>query len=431
MPNHPDHHEGAMRDLNSTNLNGRGYLPAILYFGFLLFVGVFAARQGLSQYFADKAFVTGSDLEVASSIYYQSENPDAYKICGMIALRNKDYAAAAEAFEKAVSLRKHDFMLWLRLGYSRYQLNDLEAAKTAYKRALLLAPNYGQPNFLMGKMLLETGHPENAFEFLAKVAKSDAGRYPEILHLARITFPDDPVAIENAVKPESAVAKKIVARYLIRRFWMTDSVRSFLVSDQLNESEKNDFISYLIYKRNFTVAREVWLSRLKTENVSGSEMMFDGGFEHITESDTSGFGWQIDQKIPATAVARDDKNVHSGSSAIQIRFAGNVETDRKILSQLAYIQPRTKYQLKFFFRSTELISAGLPLIIISDGVSNEILGRSELTQTTDGNWIEAKVDFNTKNAPVAFVSLQRSNCNTSPCPIFGELTLDDFSLHQY
>lgn len=416
-----------MRVFNSTAFTGRGYFLAFLYACFMLFIGFSAARQGLSHYYAEIALRTGSETAAASAINCLPGNPDAHKTQGLIRLRNWDYSAAADAFEQAIALRENDFLLWLRLGYTRLQLRDFNAAQAAYQKALTLAPNYTQPNFGMGSVLLETGQRERAFWFLSRAAESDTGLYPKILDLARTTYPDDPLSIERAVQAGSVEAKKIVARYLIEQFFMTPDLKSFLTGDELSEKEKDEFVRSLIEKQSFRMAREVWSAKARAKNIDVNTPIFDGGFENITESDESGFGWWIDQRISAISVARDDKIFHSGSSALRIKFAGNVEMSRPIISQLAYVEPHRKYQLKFFFRSSELISAGLPLIIISDGVSNEVLGRSNM-QATDDKWVESKIAFIAKEAPVALISLQRTNCDTSPCPIFGELSLDDFSL---
>ena len=246
-----------MKVFNSRAFNGRGYFLTFFYFCLVCLIGFSAARQGLSHYYSDTAFRTGLDTDAAAAIYYQSENPDAYKTRGVIFLRNKDYPAAVAAFEKAISLRENDFLLWLRLGYSRFQLKDFDAAQTAYRKAILLAPNYSQPNYYMGMMLLETDPRGQAFQFLSKAAAYDPEFYPEILHLVRITFPGDPQSIERFLRPESAEARKIVARYFIKHDFMTDNTKAFLVADELSESEKNEFIESLIEKQNFEVAREV------------------------------------------------------------------------------------------------------------------------------------------------------------------------------
>jgi tetratricopeptide (TPR) repeat protein len=404
------------------------YLAALLYLAFVVYIGVSAANQGLSNYYAEDSYFRGSETEADTAIHWQPCNPNAYESRGMIFLRNREFITAASDFEKAVSLRENDFLLWLRLADARYRSGDIPAARTAYQRSLFLAPNYSEPQYHMGMMLLENGHPETAFQFLSKAAEFEPERYPEILDLARNSFPSDPAAIESSVQPKSIDAKKITARYLINHGLMTESMRSFVSSDQLAEREKNEFISLLIAETDFALARQVWLSKWKIEDAGSNDPIFDGGFERISESDPSGLGWQIDQNATALSVSLDEKEVHSGSRSILVKFAGNVEQDRKLVSQLVYLQPYQKYELRLFFRSTELISAALPVMEVTDGITAEVLARSASFHSTDGRWVEIGTSFKTRSNVVASISLIRPSCNTTPCPIFGDLSLDDFSV---
>jgi tetratricopeptide (TPR) repeat protein len=417
-----------MKTLNNRDLSISSFVSVFVYTCFIVFIGYSAAWQGLSHYYSNIAFRSGSETDAAAAVSYLPENPNAHKTLGEVFLRNKDYSGAEAAFESAIAFSQNDFLLWLRLGYSRSLLKEFDAAETAYQRALELAPNYSQPNYYMGMMLLETGRNEDAFRYLSKAAERDPDLYPQMLHRARVSFPDDPLAIESSFNPNSNHAKKLLSRYLIKHNFMTDNVRLFLVSDELTDGEKNEFVQYLLHKENFQIAREVWLSRLKPEKFDANELIFDSSFEAITESDPSGLGWQINQKMTATAVARDQKTFHSGSSALKVKFAGNVEIGKYIVSQLAYVQPGRKYRLRVFLFSPELVSAGLPSIAVSDGITNEMLGRSAEFHATADKWVEYKCEFVAKKAPVVRINLQRINCNTSPCPIFGELFLDDFRL---
>ncbi|MGB7208359.1 MAG: tetratricopeptide repeat protein [Pyrinomonadaceae bacterium] len=417
-----------MKTLNNRDLSISSFVSVFVYTCFIVFIGYSVAWQGLSHYFSNIAFRSGSETNAAAAVSYLPENPNAHKTLGEVFLRNKDYSGAEAAFESAIAFSQNDFLLWLRLGYSRSLLKEFGAAETAYQRALELAPNYSQPNYYMGIMLLETGRNEDAFRYLSKAADRDPELYPQMLHRARISFPDDPLAIESAFHPTSRETKKLVARYLIKHNFMTENAKSFLVSEELSNDEKNEFIQYLLHKENFQVAREVWLSRLKSQELGLNDLIFDGSFEAITESDPSGLGWQINQKMTATAVARDQKTFHSGSSSLKVKFAGNVEIGKDIVSQLAYVQPDRKYSLRVFLLSPDLVSAGLPAMAVSDGITNEMLGKSEEFHATAGKWVEYKCEFVAKEAPIVRINLQRIHCNTSPCPIFGELFLDDFRL---
>jgi hypothetical protein len=175
------------------------------------------------------------------------------------------------------------------------------------------------------------------------------------------------------------------------------------------------------------LARGVWSSKFAGGTDVG-KLIFDGGFENITASDKSGFGWHIDQNVSDISVSRVDDGVHSGSHALKVKFAGRVETEKTILSQLVYLKPGKRYQLRFWFRSTKLVSAGLPALVISDHNSNKLLGRPVIIQSTDDRWTESTIDFTTNTVPIINVSLRRINCEASPCPIFGEVYLDDFSI---
>lgn len=408
---------------------GYGFASAF-YVCLVIFIGYSAARQGLSSYYSDDALGSGSETDAAAAVSYLPKDPHAHKTRGEILLRNKDHASAADAYEQALALKPNDFLLWLRLGHSRSLLSDFDAATVAYRRALDLAPNYSQTNYDMGMMLLEIGQTDEAFRYLSKAAERDPELYPQVLDLTRISFHNDPSAIEKALDPATREAKMMTASFFVEHDLMTESVRSFLTGEELSESEKNEFVQYLLEKRNFQIAREVWLSKSELGKFDLNEPIFDGGFERITESDRSGFGWQINQNLTATAVTRDQETFYSGSSSLKVKFAGNVELGQDIVSQLAYVQPWRKYSLRVFTRSSELVSAGLPAIAVYDGVSKEMLGRSDELKANDDRWVQHKCEFVTRYGPVVRISLQRIKCETSPCPIFGELFLDDFRLSE-
>lgn len=405
-------------------------MPALLYAGLLVLLGVGATRQCLSHYFSDSAFLTGVYTEADQAIRFEAESPDAYKTQGVLYLRNGDYIAATAAFEKAISLRGNDFLLWLRLGYSRLHTGNVDGAYAAYQTGLSLAPKYSQPNYYIGKLLFDNGQTSQAFQFLSKAAKYDHTLYPEILHFARVTFPGDPDSIQRVMDPASIEEKKIVASYLIGHDLMTDNLKIFLVSNELTEVERKEFVDLLISKQQFSAAREIWLSKLSNADGIVTGTIFDGGFEHLGESESNSFGWQIDQKVSAISFVIDEQNFHSGTRSLRVKFSGIVDFDRKLISQLIDLRPGRKYQLNFFFRAKELVSAGLPAVAIIDAKSNQILGRSQALQVTGDKWIEASVPFSSIDASAAYISLQRSPCNTSPCPIFGEINLDDFSLDE-
>jgi hypothetical protein len=213
---------------------------------------------------------------------------------------------------------------------------------------------------------------------------------------------------------------------------MTDTAKAFLTGNELTDGEKDEFIRLLISKNELLLAYEVWLTKTALASTKRDEgdAVFDGGFENITASDESGFGWQIEQGVSATAVAIDSERPHSGFRALHVKFAGNVEVGSRIVSQLVLAKPFHKYRLTFAVRSSELTSGGLPVVVVKAGNSSSILATSSLIKATDGNWVTMTVDFTTEEDAAVTIALERANCDSSPCPIFGEMSLDDFSIKE-
>ncbi len=393
----------------------------------MIFLLVASYRQGFSHYYASAAFRSGSNADIAAAIDHEPDNPVAHHTEGEVRVRKRDFAAAAAVFERAVALRERDFLLWLHLGYARQQLGQFDAAAEAFETSMSLSPNYSRPPFHMGMMLLDADRDDEAFAHLSKAAELDPTLSSSVQRLARRSF-DDAKAIEAALRPVDPASKRSVARYMIKHGYMTDSIKAFLLGRELTAAQKNEFVKYLLHKGNYELAREVWLSRPGNDLAAARMPIYDGGFERITESDPSGLGWQIDQTISETAVARDRDDVHSGEHSLNVRFAGNVDLRRPVVSQLVFVQPGRQYTLAYFVAAGELVSAGLPSIVVSDARSNQVLAISQPIQDTDKKWTQQSISFTAPNSHVIVISLQRPACGTSPCPIFGDLSLDDVVL---
>jgi hypothetical protein len=102
-----------------------------------------------------------------------------------------------------------------------------------------------------------------------------------------------------------------------------------------------------------------------------------------------------------------------------------------IISQLVLIEPNTRYQLRFFYRADGIVSGGRPNAYVLDARDNAVLGQSAaLPATTDG-WRDMAIGFvSTQSMEAVEVVLRRDRCDKSPCPIFGRVWLDTFSLQK-
>jgi len=120
-----------------------------------------------------------------------------------------------------------------------------------------------------------------------------------------------------------------------------------------------------------------------------------------------------------------------GTKSLQIHLDGSWTPNTPLLSQTIIVEPETTYRLSFSVKTKDLITGGPPVIIVSDATNNQLLGKSENLPTATSPWVSLNIDFTTLPASqAAVISLQRNHCDSSPCPIFGTLWLDQFSIEQ-
>jgi len=399
----------------------------LLYAILVLVVGSYAARQLLAEYVATSAMRSRSLSDARQAVELFGEDPNAQRTVGVLLLENGDSREAVNAFEKAVSLRDLDYRSWQMLGTARYASHDLHGAEEAYRKAIALAPHYSQPNYLIGKLLLESGRHQEGFKALSRSAENSLSIFPQVVELADYYYPNDAAAIEQASAPRTIEANTYLARYFITRSLMTPNTLSFLFGSEISEAAKKDFIGLLIEKQNYSLAHDLWATTVASDAKAGSELVFDGGFEHTTGTSQGAFGWNIAQELSGVAVSRTQQNPHSGSYAIRIKYSGATSIGKIILSQLILVRPGSSYVLKFYYRSPEILSASSPLILVTDPTGTE-LGRSAILKGTENNWTEISVNFTSKQMSAINIALLRPACDATPCPIFGELSLDDLLL---
>jgi len=101
-----------------------------------------------------------------------------------------------------------------------------------------------------------------------------------------------------------------------------------------------------------------------------------------------------------------------------------------LVSQLILVEPSSRYRLNFAARTQDVVTGGLPLAIVSDAAGDiQRLGESAPLRQDTTNWEVSSFDFRTESGTNAVtLSIQRKNCSTSPCPIFGSIWVDSFSI---
>ena len=182
--------------------------------------------------------------------------------------------------------------------------------------------------------------------------------------------------------------------------------------------------------RAFAGAYEVW-ARLKGLPPAGATEVRDGGFEEAIVVGQSGFGWQITPGVPNVAMSFDEGEHQSGKRSLRIDFHGNSNPGSPLLTQLMLVKPLTRYHLSVFVLSKEFVSAGDPIITFVDASDpkGSVLAESPPLHSDPTVWREVAIDFTTNAETQAIkLNVMRQNCTSDPCPAFGTLWLDSFSI---
>lgn len=346
---------------------------------------------------------------------------------GTLSLARQPDAALVE-LERAVALRPADFRLWSELGLLRDQIGDTAGSLQAYEEAIKRAPHYAQPLWNRGNVLLRAQQYDAAFVDLNAAANSNHDLVPSLVDLAWGMSKGDVNLTEQLAQIDNDAKRIAFARLLARHGKGDECVKQFRAAHSVPLNIKTDLIDQLLNKNNFVAASVVWKNVHGTESREGDgASIFDGGFEGALAFGERGFGWRVPADMPATSVSLDAREPHSGAKSLRIDLNGVANANW--LSQLILVEPSRRYQINFASRSQDIVTGGLPFLMVSDAATNQVLGRSPTLGKGTTNWQVSKVEFTTAaNTTAVLLTVQRENCTTSPCPIFGSISFDSFSI---
>lgn len=341
-------------------------------------------------------------------------------------------AESIVALERTVALRPADYSLWLQLGLLRDQLGETDTALAAFNEAVSLAPFYAKPRWLRGNFLLRAGQYDSAFKDLSQAAKSNPDLLPGLIDLAWNLSKADPNLTEQWAQINTDQRRISFAGFLARQGRPKDSLAQLRSVGLISEDVRRQLTEELITNGAFEEAFEI--SKVAQDNPARNERstpeIYDGGFEAPLTFDAVGFQWHVPRVLNGVTLSLDSSQPHTGSKNLRIDFLGNSNPGSELISQLILVEPSSKYQINFASRSEEIVTGGLPLVVVTDAKGDrKRLGQSALLDQGTGNWRLNSFEFSSGATTTAVtVSLQRQNCSTSPCPMFGAISLDSFSV---
>jgi hypothetical protein len=251
---------------------------------------------------------------------------------------------------------------------------------------------------------------------------------PAIIDLAWQLSGGDVDFVKQVIHPEVPASFQALADFFKRHGAVAEAIEMLAASGSSGEQSRRQYLGQLITDRRFTDAYALW-STMHPGNVPGT--LVDPGFEREQDLTDPGFGWRSANKSASLALSLDTEEPRDGHSSLRIDFNGESDPGMSIISQLVLIEPNTRYYLRFSYRADRIISGGRPNAIVLDARDKTVLGQSgALAATTDG-WRDIAIGFHsTQSMEAVEVALRRDRCDKSPCPIFGRLWLDSFSLQK-
>lgn len=366
-----------------------------------------------------------------AAVDFAPGDPEAHYLRGAILEAANDLTGAITEYDKATSLRPDDYVLWLSLARARELSGDIPNAIAAAREAVPLAPYYAQPHWQLGNILVRAGQKEEGFKELRLAGASNPTLFPSIIDLGWQLSGGDAQFVVRVIAPQSPEAYQALGDYFRKRGQVAEAITSYHGAGHEAESKRQQFLAELFAAKRFKDAYSLWSIGHAGGSGEAIGILNDGGFEQESDLDALGFGWRRSNKAQSILLSLDVASPREGRATLGVEYKGDSDPGAPIISQLVLVAPNAHYQLAFAARTESIVSGGLPRVVVMDASDNQVLGSPVNLPQQTGNWQNYTIDFNSKETTTAIlISCARASCPTSPCPIFGRLWLDNFSLRK-
>jgi len=421
--------------VNSKLLNQARFrlLALVIFVGLCVWAISSSVRLGLSQIFVKYSLGTGNIMVAEKAIEMSPKDADTHRARAAVLALSQPAESAIE-LERAVALRPSDYSQWVELGLVRDRIGDQSAALAAFDEAVKYAPFYAVPRWQRGNLLLRMGRYDSAFADLNQAAQSNPEFLPNLIDLAWELSHRDAQLVEQLVQVNSKTAHAAMAKFFANHGEPQEALIQLLAAGAVDDEFRRQLIDNLLSKGSFPEAFQVWRDAHGFGSAAPptGPQILDGGFEGTLTFDEGSFSWRIPSRMQATMVSLDSSEPHTGNKNLRIEFAGDSSRGEGLVSQLLLVEPLERYKINFAVRSQDIVTGGLPIVIVTDASGDhKTLGQSRPLSRGTTAWNVVSFDFTTQPTTKAVVlSIQRQSCSTSPCPIFGAILLDSFSIEQ-
>jgi Flp pilus assembly protein TadD len=319
-------------------------------------------------------------------------DPDVHYARALALANQGRFNEVVEEDERAVSLRPRDYVLWLELGIARDQAGDIEGAVAAFRQAVRFAPYYAEPHWQLGNVLLRSKRVDEAFTEMRQGARNRPALLLQEIDLAWVIYNGDVRQVEQAVRPEGAEARMMLARFAAKQGKGAEAVEIFRATGNVTEDDRLELLRALLASKKFAPAYEVWSGR-----VGVSSSINNPGFEEEVKFNEVGFGWHLPSASESVAAMIDQESPHGGARSLKLEWKGDAPAQTAVVSQLVPVEPNTSYRLSYAVRTDRLVTGGLPLVEVTDASSSDLhaIGQSKPFPQGTSPWSTDSLEFKT------------------------------------
>ena len=409
-------------------------LPVIIVLVCLWYVGRWCLGDTMGEWLPD-----AGAARVATEL--SPADPQAHFTLARLAERSFEPEQLTEAvsqYEQATALSPNDYRLWFQLGKARGLAGDDAGAEQAFSRAIELAPNYPEPRWYLGNLLLRAGRTSEAFvEFRRACAEDPVKFRPQVFDLAWHIFNAD-VQQVLAATGDTTEARAGLAEYLLKQQHIEDALRLWSNFNGAQKQEQRatgeQIVQTLLAAKRYHAALDVQrgLTGQGQSSVPAEDALLNGSFEApVGPSGKTWYDWQV-TPVTQAQINLDERQRHSGGRSLRLVFNVSNPLDFHHVAQLVVVAPQTRYHLSWFVRTEDLKSASTLVTEVLDASDQtRVLASSAPLAAGSSDWQESGLDFTTGAQTEAInVRLTRPPCAQALCPLFGKVWYDDFNLQR-
>lgn len=345
--------------------------------------------------------------------------------------RNLPPNETLKRYEETVRLAPNDFRWWTELARVREQLEDTELAEKAFNQAIYLAPSYVYPRWQAGNFYLRQGRVQQALQEFQKAIEHETIYRQQVFSVLWDYFNND-VEILKQIASSTPSSMVDLALFLAAKerpeesLMIWKSIKKHLKAER--EQTARVIAQGLFDKKFFRSALE-FSREIGIDQNAEQEKITNGGFESpIYLENQAYFDWRI---IPAekTNFTPDSLQKKEGKRSLRIQFNGFSGIQFYHFYQIVAIQPSTKYELTFWYKTEKIKSAGPPIVeVVNASDDKTIKASNPLVDAED--WKKEQIVFEIpENTEGIMIRIARVVCG-SQCPLFGTIWFDDFQIRK-